>query len=132
MLPFYGATANWQGTIAAPRARAYLSRMSADPVPNAPLPANATFEAWRESPAGLRKEFRFQGFPEAVAFVVEVARLAQAADHHPDVDLRFNKVALSLVTHDAGCVTAKDQKLAAEIDLIPAERIGDGGRSLFS
>ncbi len=94
--------------------------------------ANATYGAWRESPAGLHKEFRFDGFAEALAFVVEVGRRAEKANHHPDIDLRFNKVFLSLVTHDAGCVTGKDKLLAAEIDRIPASHVDARSKSLFS
>jgi 4a-hydroxytetrahydrobiopterin dehydratase len=54
-----------------------------------------------------------------VRFVDEVARLAEAADHHPDIDIRWRKVTLRFVTHDAGGrVTALDTRLAAECDLL--------------
>lgn len=92
----------------------------------------ATYGAWKENPSGLKKEFRFEGFEDALAFAVEVGRLAQQADHHPDIDLRFNKVFLSLVTHDAGCVTGKDRSLAAEIDRISAAAVAKRSKSLFS
>jgi len=50
--------------------------------------------------------------------VTQVAFIAEAADHHPDIDIRWRKVALALTTHDAGGLTAKDFDLAAQIDEI--------------
>jgi 4a-hydroxytetrahydrobiopterin dehydratase len=96
------------------------------------IEANATYEPWRDEPEGLRKEFRFVNFAQALAFTVEVARLAEAANHHPDLDLRYNKVLLNLVTHDAGGVTEKDRNLASEIDQIPVSALTERSRSLFS
>ena len=58
----------------------------------------------------------FSGFPEAIAFVNEVAGLAEAAGHHPDIDIRYNRVRLVLVTHDAGGITEKDTGLARRVD----------------
>lgn len=63
-------------------------------------------------------------FVEAVGFILAVAGPAQAADHHPDIDLRYNKVRLSLCTHSAGHrVTQKDFHLAGQINLLGEERI---------
>jgi 4a-hydroxytetrahydrobiopterin dehydratase len=55
-------------------------------------------------------------FVEAIEFVNEVAGLAEAADHHPDIDIRWNKITLRLSTHAAGGITAKDIDLAYQID----------------
>jgi len=56
-------------------------------------------------------------FVEALALVVEIGRMAEAADHHPDIDIRYRTVHLSLTTHDAGNqVTGKDFALAREIN----------------
>ena len=56
-------------------------------------------------------------FVEALAFVLEIGRVAEAANHHPDIDIRYNTVHLSLSTHSAGhTVTAKDFALANEIN----------------
>ena len=52
-------------------------------------------------------------FPDAIAFVNNVADLAEGAGHHPDIDIRYNRVRLALVTHDAGGLTSKDFDLAA-------------------
>ena len=57
-------------------------------------------------------------FPDAVAFVVQVGFLAEAANHHPDVDIRWRTVHLALTTHDAGGLTALDVELARRIDAI--------------
>jgi len=89
---------------------------------------------WAEDGAGLRKTFVFSDFKEAFGFVVEVARLAEVADHHPDIDIRWNKVALTLVTHSEGNkVTQKDRDLATRIEGIAPETIAlrtDGAFSL--
>jgi 4a-hydroxytetrahydrobiopterin dehydratase len=63
----------------------------------------------------ITREWTFPGFPEAVVFVNRVAELAEAAGHHPDIDIRYNRVRLALVTHDAGGITDKDTELARQI-----------------
>jgi len=50
-----------------------------------------------------------------MAFVNQLAELAEAAGHHPDIDIRYNKVTLGLTTHDAGGLTENDAKMAAQI-----------------
>jgi 4a-hydroxytetrahydrobiopterin dehydratase len=60
--------------------------------------------------------FAFGDFRAGMAFVNKVADAAEAADHHPDIDIRYNKVRLALVTHDAGGLTNKDFDLAALAD----------------
>jgi 4a-hydroxytetrahydrobiopterin dehydratase len=65
---------------------------------------------------GIEKHFELADFPSAIAFVVRVGFLAEAADHHPDLDVRWRTVRVFLTTHDAGGLTAKDLSLAAEID----------------
>jgi 4a-hydroxytetrahydrobiopterin dehydratase len=55
-------------------------------------------------------------FNEAMGFVSRVALAAEVADHHPDIDIRWNKVTLALSTHSEGCLTEKDTTLAAQID----------------
>ena len=73
------------------------------------------WEADLEVPS-ISREYQFPTFPAAVRFVDFVAELAEAADHHPDIDVRYNKVRLSLSTHSAGGVTDKDFALARVID----------------
>jgi 4a-hydroxytetrahydrobiopterin dehydratase len=66
----------------------------------------------------IRKTFRLASFPAAITFVTQVGFLAEAAGHHPDIDIRWRKVILALTTHDAGGLTQKDFDLAAQIDEI--------------
>jgi 4a-hydroxytetrahydrobiopterin dehydratase len=71
---------------------------------------------WRVEAGELTRTFVFKDFLAALAFVNQVASLAEEAGHHPDIDIRYNKVRLALVTHDAGGLTAKDFDLAAAAD----------------
>ena len=71
---------------------------------------------WRREGGEIVREFEFQGFGDAIAFVNRVAEVAEAADHHPDIDIRYNRVRLALSTHSEGGLTQKDFALASEID----------------
>jgi len=64
----------------------------------------------------IHREFIFGGFSEAFGFMTRVALVAQAADHHPDWSNSYNKVSITLSTHSAGGLTAKDIALATAID----------------
>jgi 4a-hydroxytetrahydrobiopterin dehydratase len=77
-----------------------------------------TLPAWRIEAGELVRTFHFEDFLAALRFVNRVAGLAEKAAHHPDIDIRYNKVRLGLVTHDAGGLTAKDFDLATEVDKI--------------
>ena len=67
---------------------------------------------WRIEGGRLVREFHFADFVGSIAFVDRIAVLAEAAGHHPDIDIRYNRVLLGLVTHDAGGLTTKDFDLA--------------------
>jgi 4a-hydroxytetrahydrobiopterin dehydratase len=72
---------------------------------------------WARSDDGqLMKVVTRDDFTEAMDFVNEVAGLAEAANHHPDIDIRWNKITLHLSTHSAGGITEKDLALADQID----------------
>lgn len=73
---------------------------------------------WMRQGDEIRKLFMFASFPGAIGFVTQVAFLAEAAGHHPDIDIRWRKVVLALTTHDAGGLTENDFALAAQIDEI--------------
>ena len=73
---------------------------------------------WTLEEKQIRKTFQLASFPMAIAFVTQVGFLAEAAGHHPDIDIRWRKVTLVLTTHDAGGLTAQDFDLAAQIDEI--------------
>lgn len=75
---------------------------------------------WQIERGELVRRFQFADFRAAMAFVNKVADAAEAVQHHPDIDIRYNKVRLALVTHDAGGLTAKDFDLAAAADKITA------------
>jgi 4a-hydroxytetrahydrobiopterin dehydratase len=64
----------------------------------------------------LVREFAFKDFVEAMQFVNQVATEAEAAGHHPDIDIRYNRVKLGLVTHDAGGITARDVEMAGRLN----------------
>jgi 4a-hydroxytetrahydrobiopterin dehydratase len=74
----------------------------------------ASLTNWQIESGELVRTFTFTDFRAALAFVNHVGDLAEAAGHHPDIDIRYNRVRLSLVTHDAGGLTEKDFALAAE------------------
>ncbi|AKO64494.1 hypothetical protein VI34_06770 [Methylophilales bacterium MBRSG12] len=64
----------------------------------------------------LVKEFVFSTFQDAINFVNAVAKIADEADHHPDIFISYNKVKISLITHDLGEISEKDYSLAKEIE----------------
>jgi 4a-hydroxytetrahydrobiopterin dehydratase len=77
----------------------------------------AQLPGWAAEDDSIVKEFRFPGFRDAIAFVVRLAMAAEVADHHPDLDIRYNRVRVALSTHSEGGITEKDFALAAEADL---------------
>ncbi len=77
---------------------------------------------WSRRGNAITRTFQFRTFPEGINFVKAVADIAQAANHHPDIDIRFTKVICTLSTHDAGGITQNDLDLAAQIDRIPEGR----------
>jgi 4a-hydroxytetrahydrobiopterin dehydratase len=75
---------------------------------------------WQRDQKVLRKVVKCAGFAGALAFVNAVGALAEAADHHPDINIRWDTVTLVLTTHSEGGLTQKDLDLAAAIDGVPA------------
>jgi len=71
---------------------------------------------WTLSRGAIRCEFRFETFMKALQFVAMVGAMAEEADHHPDIDIRYSRVKLALSTHDVGGISEKDFSLAAAID----------------
>ncbi len=78
---------------------------------------------WSLNGDSLQRTFRFEDFVASMAFVERVAQLAEQRQHHPDIMIRFNKVTLTLTTHDAGGITENDFTLARATDnCLPAEK----------
>lgn len=73
---------------------------------------------WELVGGDIVKEYKFADFVAAIAFVNQLADRAEAANHHPDIDIRWNKVRLALSTHSEGGLTSKDFALATEIEAL--------------
>ena len=71
---------------------------------------------WTREGAAIRKSFGFAQFADGIRFVDRVAVAADAMDHHPDVDIRYTTVTMTLSTHSAGGLTARDFELAERIE----------------
>ena len=83
-------------------------------MPNAP-------EKWIQKTSSLERDFAFDDFKAALAYVNEVGELAESANHHPDILLHgWNKVRLTLTTHDEDGLTDDDFKLASAINTLPS------------
>ena len=78
--------------------------------------AIAAVPDWKKKGAAITRTFEFKDFPAAIKFVNAVAKIAEKEWHHPDIDIRWNKVTLTLSTHDAGGLTRKDFNLAKRFD----------------
>lgn len=74
--------------------------------------------AWELAGGQLVKSVSCTDFARALSFVNDVGRLAEEADHHPDIDIRYSRVTLALVTHSAGGITGRDLELARAIDAV--------------
>jgi len=75
-----------------------------------------TVPRWSKRAQTILRTFKFEGFLKAIDFVNRIARKAQKINHHPDIDIRFDKVTLKLTTHDEGGITEKDFSLARQCD----------------
>ena len=75
-------------------------------------------DGWILTPEGIRKRYEMGNFLSAMNLVNRVADLAEQAQHHPDIFISYDKVTFTLMTHDAGGITAKDFDLATRIEAI--------------
>lgn len=75
-------------------------------------------KGWENTGQALHREFKFPDFASALAFVNQVGELAETAQHHPDIELGWGRVAITLSTHDAGGITDKDNVLAIQINTL--------------
>jgi 4a-hydroxytetrahydrobiopterin dehydratase len=75
-------------------------------------------DEWQEIDGALEREFRFADFAEALAFVNRVGEMAEQANHHPDVEIHWNRVKLRWWTHAADAITERDHELARRTDAL--------------
>ena len=87
------------------------------PLPDPEIETQLTsLEGWTRDADMIGKTYELPSFLDAIAFVERVAALAEAADHHPDIDIRYRKVRIALSTHSDGGITQKDFDLAGDIE----------------
>lgn len=79
--------------------------------------ALGTMPGWARKGDVITKTYVRPGFLDGIAFVQRIAMEAEHANHHPDLDIRYTKIVVTLSTHDAGGITQHDLDLAAKIDL---------------
>jgi len=91
-----------------------LGKLSEDQI-NAQL---ESFPEWAELNGQIQRTYRFEGFDQSIAFVNRIAEYAEQVQHHPDILIRYNKVTLTISTHDAGGITHKDFELARTADTL--------------
>ncbi|HEV2988967.1 MAG TPA: 4a-hydroxytetrahydrobiopterin dehydratase [Candidatus Angelobacter sp.] len=80
--------------------------------------ALSSLPGWQRNGIAIQRSFEFPDFKAAMQFVNKVADAAEQANHHPDIDIRYNKVIMALVSHDSGGVTQRDVKMANKINEI--------------
>ena len=78
--------------------------------------ALAALPGWAVVEGQISKTYKAPSFHRAIGFVVQIAILADKADHHPDIDIRYDTVVIALSTHSEGGITEKDIAMAGEID----------------
>lgn len=89
-----------------------------------------SLSGWSRKGDVLTRTYQFRNFSDSLEFVNRVGELAEKANHHPDIDIRYSKVTLTLSTHDAGGITSNDIALARAIDSTGGESEPDEGGSL--
>jgi 4a-hydroxytetrahydrobiopterin dehydratase len=75
-----------------------------------------SLSGWARRGTAIVKTYQFKTYPDGIEFVARVAEAAEAAGHHPDIDIRYTKIICSLSTHDSGGITQKDLDLARAMD----------------
>lgn len=78
-------------------------------------------EGWKLDGKEIVRDYSFPDFVQALQFVNAVGEKAEAAGHHPDIDIRYNKVKLALISHDSGGLTERDFRMAQAINGIPTK-----------
>jgi 4a-hydroxytetrahydrobiopterin dehydratase len=107
---FRPTTGDWQLT------SVYRSAMPSDLTPDQIEEFLSNNPEWTKEDESITRTYLFSDFNESLGFVVRIGIASEIADHHPDIDIRWNKVTCVLTTHDQGALTSKDLTLAAEFD----------------
>lgn len=79
-------------------------------------------DGWSQQQKAIVRQFEFKDFKQAMEFVNRIADAAEAANHHPDITISYNKVTLLLTSHDSGGVTDRDAKMAEKINEVVGSR----------
>jgi len=87
--------------------------------------AAKNLDGWERIDGALRRSVRFGAFLDGIDAVRRVAEYAEREDHHPDIDIRWRTVTFALVTHSEGGITDKDVQMAAQINQVIDEVVGD-------
>ena len=87
--------------------------------------AAKSLDGWERVDGALRRSVKFGAFLDGIDAVRRVAEYAEREDHHPDIDIRWRTVTFALVTHSEGGITDKDVQLAAQINEVIDEALGD-------
>jgi len=87
--------------------------------------AAKNLDGWERVDGALRRSVRFGAFLDGIDAVRRVAEYAEREDHHPDIDIRWRTVTFALVTHSEGGITDKDVQMAAQINQVIDEVLGD-------
>jgi len=77
-------------------------------------------DEWNEQDNALVREFEFESFPKAIAFVDRLAEAAESENHHPDIDIRYRKVTVRWTTHSEGGITERDRAMAERTTALAA------------
>ena len=85
---------------------------------------------WRESNQKLERTFKFKDFNDSIDFVNKVAKIAETQNHHPDIEIKYNKVKISITDHEKGGVSDKCHKLVKSIDDMGNEELTEYSRTL--
>ncbi len=82
--------------------------------------ALTSLPGWKQNGQQIERQFEFPDFVGAMKFVNQIAEAAEAAQHHPDITINYNKVRLALISHDSGGVTQRDVRMAEKINQVAA------------
>ena len=80
--------------------------------------ALTSLPGWQQNGKAIQRIYEFTDFKAAMLFVNQIAEAAEQANHHPDIDIRYNKVTMALISHDSGGITQRDVRMAGKINLI--------------